>query len=99
MCDELGFFARAETRAIVCLVETAAEFGDQLRRTTRERADLRAGLPMTDRSRPIGDLNRDKIRGSLALRAVARLPIHRRTGTIEDHLKAKIGVDDAALRP
>ena len=53
---------------------------------------------MTDRTRPVGDMNRDKIRGVLALRAVARLTVDCRAGTVEDHLEAKVGVHDAALR-
>ena len=54
---------------------------------------------MTDWTGPIGDMNRDKIRGVLALRAVTRLTIHCRAGTIEDHFEAKISVHNAALRP
>ena len=54
---------------------------------------------MTNGSHAIGNVNRDKIRGILALRAVARLTIDGRAGTVEDHLEAKIGVRDAALRP
>ena len=53
---------------------------------------------MTDRTRSIGNMSRDEVRGILALRAVARLTIHCRAGTIEDYLEAKIGVRDAALR-
>ena len=98
MRDEFGFLARAETRAIVSLVEPAPQFGDEFCRTPRERANFRAGLTVTDRASSVGDMNRDKIRGILALGAVARLAIHRRAGTVEDHLEAQIGIHDAALR-
>jgi hypothetical protein len=43
-------------------------------------------------------MNRDKIRGALALRAIARLTIHCRARPVEDHFEAKIGIRDAALR-
>jgi hypothetical protein len=38
------------------------------------------------------------IRGILALRAIARLTVHCRAGTIEDDFEAKIAVDNAPLR-
>ena len=38
------------------------------------------------------------IRGILALRAIARLTVHCRAGTIEDDFEAKIVVDNAPLR-
>ena len=98
MRDEFGFFASAETRAIVRLVEPAPKFGDELGRPPRERANLRAGLSVTDRTRPVGNMHRYCIRGILALRAIARLTIHRRAGTIEDDFEAKVGVHNAALR-
>jgi hypothetical protein len=44
-------------------------------------------------------MNRDEVRGILALRAIARFTVDCRAGTIEDHFKAKIGVHDATLRP
>jgi len=53
---------------------------------------------VTDRTCPVGDLNRDKIRGTLALRAITRLAVNGGAGTVEDHLEAQVGVHDAALR-
>ena len=98
MRDEFRLLACAEARASVSLVEPAPQFRDKFHRTSRERADFRAGLTVADRARPIGNVNGDRVRGILALRAVARLTIHRRAGTVEDHLEAQIGVHDAALR-
>ncbi len=54
---------------------------------------------MTDRTSPVGDMNRDRVRGILALGAIARLAVHGRAGAVEDHFQAKIGIHDAALRP
>ena len=54
---------------------------------------------MTDGTSPVGDMNRNIIRGSLALRAIARLTIHCGAGTIEDDFEAKVGVHDATIRP
>ncbi len=72
-------FLRALKRArSYASLKPATKFCDQLRGTTRERADLRAGLTVTDGTCPVGDVNRDEIRGILALRAVARLTIHGR---------------------
>jgi hypothetical protein len=99
MRDEFSFFARAKTRSIVSLSQPPPKFCDQLVRTSRERANLTARLTVTDRTCSVGNLNGDEIRGVLALRAVARLTIHCRARTIEDHLEAKIGVRDAAIRP
>jgi len=99
VCDEVGFLACVETGTIVRFAKPATKFSYQLRRTTSERADLCAGLPVTDRTCAVGNVNRDEIRGILALRAVARLTIHGRTGTVEDDFEAKIGVGDATLRP
>ena len=95
---QFGFFACAETRAIVGLPESAPQFADEFGRTACERANLRTGLAVADRTGPVGDLNRNKIRGILALRAVAWFAIHRGAGTVEDHFEAKISVIDAALR-
>jgi hypothetical protein len=44
-------------------------------------------------------MHRDKIRGVLALRAVARLTVHCCARTIEDYFEAKVGVYDATIRP
>ena len=98
MRDEFGFFAGAETCPIVSLTEPAPELGDELRRPARKRANFRARLTVTDRTRPVGDMNGDKIRCILALRAVTRLTIHGRAGTVEDDLEAEISVRDAGLR-
>jgi hypothetical protein len=55
-------------------------------------------LTVTNRTRPVRDMNRDEIRGALALRAITRLTVDCRTQTIEDHLEAKVRVHDATLR-
>ena len=98
MRDQFGFSASAEARSIVRLVESAPEFGDELGWPPCERANLRAGLTVTDRPRPIGNMYRHCIRGILALRAIARLTVHSRAGTIEHDFEAKIAVYNAALR-
>jgi hypothetical protein len=51
MREEFSFFARAETCAIVGIAQAALEFCDKLRGTTRERANLRTSLAVTDRAR------------------------------------------------
>src|SRR5215469_1825714 len=88
--------ASTESRAIVCLVESAPHFRNQLRRAARERADFRAGLAVADGARLVCDAYGNKVRRVLALRAVARFAIHRGSGTIEDNLETKIRVDGAA---
>src|SRR5208337_4773425 len=98
MCDQFGLPSSAEPGAIVGFIESAPKFGDELRRTPRERADFRARLPVTDRARPVGYMNRDSVRGVLALGAVTRFTIHGCSGPIENDFEAKIGVHDAALR-
>jgi hypothetical protein len=98
MCDQLGLVSSAETRAIVGFAESAPKFGDEFRRPARQRANFRACLPVTYGPRPVGYMNRDSVRGALALRAVARLTIHGGARTIEDDFEAQIGVHNAALR-
>ena len=84
MRDQFGFLARAEPRSIVRLVEPAPKLGDELRSgCTASAANLRAGLAVTDRSRPLGNMTDDAYAGILALGAIARLTVGRRAGTIE----------------
>src|SRR5208282_3826956 len=96
--DDLGFFAGVETRAVISLVEPAPQFCYELSRPARERAYLGASLPVTNRTRPVGDMSRDRVCRTLALGAVARFTIHGGAGTIENDFEAKIGVHDSALR-
>jgi hypothetical protein len=55
-------------------------------------------LTVTDRTSPVGNLNRDKIRRILALRAVTRFAVNGGAGTVEDHFEAQVGIHDAAIR-
>ena len=97
VCDEIGFLAGAEARAIVGVGEPAPEFGDEFGRPAGQRANLSAGLTVTDRTGPVGDMNRDCVRSGFALRAVTRFTAHSGAGAIEDDFEAEIGVRDAAL--